>query len=221
MNDCFIKIYDVFGTKEKIYTFMDELNPTNMHLLVYKNKTTPVEIHKWFRQICEALVFMHNTAIAHLNVKLENVIFSEQNDVRLIGLSRAFCYFNLDQEKFIKAPQLKFSTFNDHLPPEAFCDEFNPRYADIWSLGLLLYEAVLKSNPVKKEETKKEKKKAKNKVDFNNKFAFTKITNTSQRTLLESMLNLVYILRPKLEDIILSEYVRGVAEQGANAPAAN
>jgi serine/threonine protein kinase len=38
----------------------------------------------------------------------------------------------------------------NHMPPEAFqSDAFDPSMADVWSLGLLLWQIIAKQNPFK------------------------------------------------------------------------
>ncbi|OTF77549.1 kinase-like protein, partial [Euroglyphus maynei] len=98
-------------------------------------------------------------AIAHLNLRLDNVIFDQHRNIRLIGLSRSFCYFNLDQEKFVKAKRVAPTVVYDHLPPECFDDDdFEPCRADVWSFGLLIYEAVTRTNPRKQHQQQQDNK---------------------------------------------------------------
>lgn len=145
----FMKLYDIFATQQKIYFILEELNPLNMHAYVYQYQRNNEEYKKYYRQILEALKFMHKYAIGHLNIKLENVMFSSNNDIKLTGLGRAFCYFNLDQEKIIQAPKLVVNNYNEHCAPECFENSFDPLKADVWSFGLLIYEAETRLHPRK------------------------------------------------------------------------
>lgn len=129
LRPCFVKVYDMFATEEKMYFLMDEYSPTNLGEVIQRAKSSDQDVCKWSRQLAEAYNFMHSFAIAHLNIRSENVIFDKNSNVKVIGLARAFLYFNLDQETLLKAAKVPKTPYNDHLPPECFDSSFNPQPA--------------------------------------------------------------------------------------------
>ena len=131
LHKSFVKVYDIFTTEDKLYLFMDEYSPTNMNSLIQRSKISDLDIHKWIQQLAEAFNFMHTFAIAHLNIRSQNIIFDKDFNVKVVGLSRAFFYFNLDQETIIKAAKVPKAPYNDHLPPECFENDFNPQPSDV------------------------------------------------------------------------------------------
>jgi len=210
-------MYDVYCTDQKMYFFMDEYSPNNMSHAIAR-KLTDHEIQKWGGQLNSALLFMHTYAIAHLDIKSENVIFDKSSNIKLIGLSRAFLYFDLDQETIIKAPKVLSAPYNDHLPPECFEGSFSPQPTDVWSMGLLIYEMATKTNPMRSEQDPKEAKRGENwHLQAMDNFKFNAIANPDLATLLEKMLNLSLVTRPKFQYICNSDYFKE-GKSLSNAP---
>ena len=95
-NRSFIKLYDVFISDKKMYIFMEEHVPTTLYsrlLITSSQNVTPDSIEKWAKQQADAYAYMHNLAIAHLNIRTENIIFDAQDNIKVAGLSRCFLYF--------------------------------------------------------------------------------------------------------------------------------
>lgn len=194
MHEGFVKTYEIFSTGVKLYTFLDEHDPTTLGEKIYKQKQSDSQIIAWCIQICEAINHMHNYAIAHLNLKPENIIFNDKNCVKVIGLHRCYCFFNLDQEKFLKAPKADRHATLEFLPSECFTGDYVTRPVDVWCIGLILYECFTLKSPFKREGKKKQTK-------VNLTLDLNKIANQSQRELVDSMCS-GWPGRPKLEEVI-------------------
>lgn len=243
LQPSFIKLYEIFMiTGQKMYIFMEPMeNHRNAaQLMADKNKGTLVptsNVDKWCRQLSQAYAYMHSFAIAHLNIRTENVLFDDAANAKVAGMSRAFLYFSLDQEAFIKPPKVENEPYNSHLPPEAFEGPFNAQPADVYSLGLLIYELATGHNPLKKvmQGTKQQQpsktsggnvsssgsneklggaaKLVTNRYDPKL-FDFSKLTNAAQRALVERMLSIGILGRPKFSDILTNEYIGANGSDG-------
>lgn len=231
----FVDLYEIFSTEQKIYivtneysskTMLDVIQPQRLRSRSMTTKITYNEdnLKRWLGQICDALNFMHTLAVAHLNLRLDNIIFDEHQNIRLVGLSHLFCYFNLDQEKFVKAPRVSPTNVYDHLPPECFDGDFDACRADVWSFGLLIYEAHTRSNPrkqlltISREKGRSQTRSMKKVIDRQNvkfpPFDFDKIHNQSLRQVLELMLsNYNPFARPNFERIQSYEYFHHQSQQ--------
>ncbi|KAH7639530.1 LOW QUALITY PROTEIN: uncharacterized protein LOC124490860 [Dermatophagoides farinae] len=234
-SNYFVQLHEIFSTEQKIYVIQNEFDSMTLLNVVQQQQqqqhqprrqssqrsaTTIInydeeDVRKWLRQLCDAMNFMHSMAIAHLNLRLDNIIFDERRNIRLIGLSRTFCYFNLDQEKFIKASRVSPSIFYDHLPAECFEGEFDPCRADVWSFGLLIYEMETHVNPRKQALTKDKSRASRTSLkknidrrEFKNPtFDFDKIRNQSLRQSVRLMLdNQSACTRPTFSEIRSNEY---------------
>ncbi|KAI2807855.1 serine/threonine protein kinase [Blomia tropicalis] len=200
----FPKLYEIFASEQKLYYIMDEYPSTNIHSMIYKEGGAQMlpHIHRWIHQLGDAFIHMHTYAIAHLNIRSENVIADNNQNIKVVGLSRTLLYFNLDQERIIKCPHLERAPYNDHLPPECFVDEFPVQPADMWSFGLLIYEMVARNNPVSFKIGSKPVSPS------DNPFNFSKITEPSLRSIVERMLSFLILNRPKFSDLSKNDYFK-------------
>ena len=92
-------------------------------------------------QVLDGLEFMHIRAMAHLNVRAESVIFSNEGTAKLVGLCCSEIYFNADTETFFKLQ--KTDRRREYLPVEVYLDEpFAAEPVDVYSFGFLLYAVI-------------------------------------------------------------------------------
>jgi serine/threonine protein kinase len=91
---------------------------------------------------------LHSIGISHNNSQPENVIFDKENGIKVVGLEMNFIYWDSEMERVITKKKIsvkdkkQLSQVN-HMPPEAFqSDTFDPSIADVWSLGLLLFQMI-------------------------------------------------------------------------------
>lgn len=203
-NEHFLAMYDIFSTDAKVYCFLEEYTPTNLGDLLLKSKVDGDSILKWTKQIAQALSFMHRYAIAHLNVRDENVIVGDQGNVKVVGLTQTFFYFNLDMEAMRKAPKMiKLPVVTDHLPDECFHADFAPRPADSYSLGLLVYEMYVSMASAAESLALKRKTLSKIKTkEAKSHLELEKITNADMRSLVEKLLCDVPLARPRFDEVI-------------------
>lgn len=201
----FVGMFDIFSTDTKIYCFLEEFNPNTLYDLLIKSKLDNDLILKWVRQMADAFAFMHRYAIAHLNIRPEHIIVSDPNNIKIVGLDQSYFYFNLDLEAMRKAPKMtKLPGINDHLPYECFIGDFQPRPADSWSFGLLIYETYVylvvgnsaDASPLKKKILSKCKIK-----DGKSHFEFDKINNAEMRNLVEKLMCEIPLARPRFDEV--------------------
>ena len=93
-------------------------------------------------KICEALEYAHSRNVMHCDIKPENVMLGEAGEIYLMdwGLARLIREPDFDPDKW-EAPQQIAGTPR-YLSPEAAAGLYCDHRADIYSLGLILYELV-------------------------------------------------------------------------------
>lgn len=112
----------------------------------------PAEVRLLFRQLAEGVAYLHQSNIAHRDLKLENVlVFDEAGSVQLKISDFGFAESFESQE----SPRLFSSmkgTRRGYMAPEIQTifqtkQSYDARNADIFALGVMLFALVFKKLP--------------------------------------------------------------------------
>lgn len=86
-----------------------------------------------FKQILEGIKYCHSRCITHRDIKLENLLLDDQNNIKIIDFGFSTCIPN---DKKIKI----FCGTPSYMAPEIVQKiEYAGPPADIWALGVLLF----------------------------------------------------------------------------------
>ena len=140
MHKNVIKCYDSFAYNNKFYTVMDYAEGWELStLLKEKGSLTEEESKKIFKQIYEAVCYIHGQNIIHRDLKPNNILFLDKEKTHIVVIDFGISGFaNGNQREKIKAGTTTF------LPPEiASGEEYGSnRKLDIWALGIILYRMI-------------------------------------------------------------------------------
>ena len=114
------------------------------YLNVYKSNNTKPLI-KYFNQILDAVEYIHDMGIAHMDLKLENVVLNKVNDkIKIIDFGEAVVYKQFNKNVFYKG----LNGTPEYMPPEMLTHkEYDPEKVDIWSCGIILYNLIYNKMP--------------------------------------------------------------------------
>ena len=103
---------------------------------------------KIFKQIFEAMNYLHKHHMAHRDIKLENILMTKDYVIKIIDFG--FGMYN---------PENKLQNFfcgtPNYMPPEiAFKKPYVGQKADLWSLGVLVYKLFCADFPFKGKNEK-------------------------------------------------------------------
>ena len=87
---------------------------------------------KIFKQICEAVNYMHENKLIHRDIKPENILLSEDLVPKLSDFGWSVIVNTKNRSTFC-------GTF-EYMAPEMYENEEYSYSVDIWGLGILLYE---------------------------------------------------------------------------------
>jgi len=101
----------------------------------------------WFVQMTSALAFLHERSFLHRDLKPSNVFLSNEGVVKLgdFGISKILDETTRQASTCVGTPI--------YMAPELFKGEAYDGKADIWSLGVVIYETLSLANPFKVTNT--------------------------------------------------------------------
>ena len=163
---------------------------------------TEKDAAKIFKQILEAVNYLHAHGVCHRDLKPENILFStlaEDSSIKLIdfGLSKVF-----KGDKTIMKGAVG-TTF--YMAPELITGNYNEK-CDIWACGVILYIMLCGKPPFYSQDEEELKKKICS-MDFNfNYVEFDKISDDA-KNLIKSIL-IKAKDRPSASDILNSSWIK-------------
>ena len=151
-----VKLYDVIYTDKNIFLIQELVDGKSLrefyNLEIRNQKNISENKFKLltiiFKQILLAFDYIHKKGIAHRDIKLENILLTKNNEIKIIDFG--FGMYN---------PRNTFQKFfcgtPNYMAPEIILKkEYNGQKADIWSLGILIYKLFCADFPFKGKNQK-------------------------------------------------------------------
>jgi len=158
-------IYEIITYRRQSFIVMEYIEGSTLReVLQNKGSLSPLQALVWFEQICHAISLAHQKGIVHLDLKPDNIMIdAATNAVKItdFGLARLATHsleqdFPLEPEKTgcsIENSQRFAQTLTGimgtaaYMAPEQILRTELDHRADIFVLGILLYELVTGHNP--------------------------------------------------------------------------
>lgn len=133
-----VRMLETIDSPKRIHIVMEYAGGCNLCTHVKAKRRLPEpEARHIFVQIMAGLEYMHNNGVIHRDVKLENVLFTEEGDMKLLDFG--FSVLCRDPNKKLKI----FCGTPSYMAPEIVMrKEYLGRPVDVWSLGVLLYACL-------------------------------------------------------------------------------
>lgn len=137
-----VKFFDSFQSNAEIYIVMEYCRGKNLYdFVIERERLQETESSIIFAQIVNAVNYLHSNNLIHRDLKLSNIIIEDNMHIKLIDFGLCDFY---DKNK----PLTTFCGSPSYNPPESYTREpFDGKKADMWSLGVILYELVTGQHP--------------------------------------------------------------------------
>ena len=147
-NKNIIKVYNNFMHKDKFYVVMRLCKGGNLfeYLQSIKQRLSEEQSKKYFQQLYNGILYIHNNNIVHGNLKPSNVLFLDEKKTRLVIID-----FKLSALANGNSNEKIRPTNAPYISPEVILDDTisSMPCLDIWGLGIILYEMTCGKNPFK------------------------------------------------------------------------
>jgi serine/threonine protein kinase len=139
-----IKCYDIIEDINVVYIIMEYCDSGDLSSLLINKPMNEEYIKYYFRQIIDALKFLHGKNIIHRDIKPKNILLS--NNKKIIKI----CDFGFAKQTNDNSLK-RASTFCGsplYMAPEIYQQNGYTDSVDIWSLGIILYEMIFGIHPL-------------------------------------------------------------------------
>ena len=199
------KLYDVITTDKQILILQELV--IGISLREYYNNEIRNQkgisehksniFKKIFKQIFDAMNYIHKKNIAHRDIKLENILMTKNYEIKIIDFG--FGMYNPEN----KLQNFFCGTPNYMAPEIAFKRPYNGQKADLWSLGVLVYKLFCADFPFKGKNEKELYKSIER-----GKFRVANYTPEYVKKIIVGMIVLNPNKRMSCESVLKSEWLR-------------
>lgn len=142
-----VTVYD-FGQTDGVYYFiMEYIDGINLRQMLRTGKLGPQQALEIVPAVCDALQFAHNKGIVHRDIKPENIMVDTDGKVKIADFGLAKLLDNKTAPMLTKTNQA-MGTMH-YMAPEQFERPHDVDHrADIYSLGVVIYELLTGELPL-------------------------------------------------------------------------
>jgi len=195
-----VKLYAAFDTRRHVVLEMENIQGLSLHgfLKTHSNRRLDeLEAKRIFRQIVNGISYCHSKSIAHRDIKLENLLLDEKNNIKIIDFGFSTCMPNTKKIRI-------FCGTPSYMSPEIVTrKEYAGPPADIWALGVLLYAMLCGTFPFKGSTDKELYKRI-----TRGQVSFPDNLSTLSKSLISRILNVEADFRPSADDILQDPWLQ-------------
>lgn len=145
-NDNIVDVYDHFKEGRSHYIVLEYIDGLSVEQLIRRERYLPDGMAMYILyQTCKALKYAHSRNVIHRDIKPSNVLLSKKGEVKLLDFGIAAS--DEDAESGLTREGMTLGS-PAYMAPEQFENTRNvDRRADIYSVGVMLYEMVTGKKP--------------------------------------------------------------------------
>jgi len=199
IHDNIIRLFSYAEDERSIYIVMEYAKGGNLfRLLRNKIRFSEKEAFYYFMQTCSAIDFLHRNGLMHRDIKPENLLITEDKILKLCDFG---CCIKTDNEL-----TNDYCGTIEYMAPEMLRRGNYGKKADIWSLGILLYELLHGYAPYRCGTGREAIRR------ISRQLPVFKYAHDDAKELIELMLNKDPSKRPEVWEIFLHPWVKRMQE---------
>lgn len=136
------------SSSEKLYYFlMEYVDGVNLRQLIESRQVSPEQALSIVSQVCDALQYAHDSGVVHRDIKPENILLDDAGRVKIADFGLAKLGVEVDDIQLTGTNQV-LGTVRYMAPEQMQGAGSVDHRADIYSLGVVLYEMLTGETPV-------------------------------------------------------------------------
>ncbi|AQZ10265.1 CDC5 (YMR001C) [Zygosaccharomyces parabailii] len=199
-----VQFIDCFEDDTNVYILLEICpNGSLMELLKKRKQLTEPEVRFFTTQICGAIKYMHSRRVIHRDLKLGNIFFDRNYNLKIGDFGLAAVLANDRERKYTVC-----GTPN-YIAPEVLMGKHSGHSyeVDIWSIGVMIYALLVGKPPFQAKDVNTIYERIKC-CDFV--FPREKPISHEARVLIQDLLSLDPLERPSISEIMDYVWFRGV-----------
>ncbi len=145
-----VQIYDVLTAEDASCIVLEHVEGTNLRQLLDDGPLPVEEVVTLARDVAEGLAEAHRQGIVHRDLKTENVLITPEGRAKIADFGIAKRVLMGTEEDSLTGDGRVLGTYRAMSPEQARGEEVDFR-SDLFSLGVLLYEALTGRSPFEAE----------------------------------------------------------------------
>lgn len=191
-----LRLYGFYHDERRIYLMLEMAPGGELYALLRERGRFSEARSAWyFKQMVEAMKYIHSKHVLHRDIKPENILIGLKDTLKIADFGWS-----------VHAPSFRRDTFCgtlDYLPPEMLQHKRYNHNVDIWSLGVLLYEFLVGKPPFEDNDQDETYKKIKKSTVH-----FPSHISKEAKDLIRRMLAKNHAERPSLDQVLQHEWVK-------------
>jgi len=160
-----VTVYDSGQAGDLYYFTMEYVDGMNLRRMLETGSLTPEQGLAIVPRICEALQYAHDEGVMHRDIKPENILIDKKGRVKIADFGIAKLLGGRPREMTLTSPQQVIGTMHYMAPEQIEHPADVDHRADIYALGVVLYEMLTGELPIGRFPLPSEKKPVDQRLD--------------------------------------------------------
>ncbi len=143
-----VRVHDFGQAGELFFLVMEYVDGVSLRELMRQGQLSAREVLAFIPQLCDALQYAHDLRVVHRDIKPENLLVDQDGRVRIADFGLAKLLGAETDDGGLTASEQVFGTPHYMSPEQLRASGTVDHRADIYSLGVVLYEMLTGSLPL-------------------------------------------------------------------------